>query len=259
MKESGEQEAQHRVGDNHQPVAADRCDAELLEQTCAASRHQRAKRGCDRSDQRVPRQRLGAIAIRHDVRHRRLLDREERADFVTARADHTNGPGHEQETKMAGRGEGEAGRRHEHGTDDQHAPTSNAVGARRQRQRHDGVADQRQRQEQSGLCFIQADADEIEHEHDRQRPVREEPDKTGGEEQPPVSRQMSENDRQPLRSLDRVDVDHLNAAVLDDGARHRHLLAQLIEQKRATWSLDTAGWETPSDPSPAVSGFCAGR
>ena len=88
-----------------------------------------------------------------------------------------------------GGGEDEPGRRHQQRADDQHAAAAEAIGARGEKQRDDRVADERQRQQQAGLRLAQADADQVEHQHDRERAVREQADEPGGEQQPAVARQ----------------------------------------------------------------------
>ena len=76
---------------------------------------------------------------------------------------------------------------HQHRADDQHAAASDPIGARREGQRDDGVADERQGQQQAGLRLAQSDADQVEHQHDGQRSVREQADESRGEEQPRVT------------------------------------------------------------------------
>ena len=53
--------------------------------------------------------------------------------------------------------------------------------------RHDRVAGERQRQQHAGLRFAQPDADQVEHQHDGQGTVREQPDEAGREKQPAVT------------------------------------------------------------------------
>ena len=95
-------------------------------------------------------------------------------------------PASNEQPELAGGREDEPGRGHQQRADDQHAPAADAIGARREEQRDDGVADERQRQQQAGLRLAQPEADQIEHQHDRQRAVREQPDEARGEQQPAV-------------------------------------------------------------------------
>ena len=92
--------------------------------------------------------------------------------------------GDDQQPQLAGRRERQARRRHQRGADDQHPPPADPIGARRERQRHDRVADSVRVSSRPVCDSRQADADEIEHQHDRQRAVREQPDEPGGEQQP---------------------------------------------------------------------------
>ena len=126
--------------------------------------------------------------IGHDVRERRLLDRQKRSDFVAARADDADGAGERRAARDACV---------EAKTSPAAAISSAPTISIRRRpirsarvvriQRDDGVADERQRQQQAGLRFAQAEADQIEHQHHRQRAVGEQPDESRGEQQPAIA------------------------------------------------------------------------
>ena len=102
------------------------------------------------------------------------------------------GAGEDEQPEVDGGGKHEPRRGHQQRADDQHPPAAEPIGAGRQEQRHDGVADERQRQQQADLRFGQAEADQIEHQHDRQRAVREQPDESRGEQQPAIAIEMGE-------------------------------------------------------------------
>ena len=62
-----------------------------------------------------------------------------------------------------------------------------AVGARRQPQRQDGIAEERQRQDQADGQRVQAGSREVQHEDDRQEAVGEQAERAKGEEDAAVA------------------------------------------------------------------------
>ncbi len=61
-----------------------------------------------------------------------LLDRQERPDFIAARADHANRAGENQEEEVARQGEGQACGGHQAGADDERPPPSEPIGVGRE-------------------------------------------------------------------------------------------------------------------------------
>ena len=78
---------------------------------------------------------------------------------------------------------------------DEHAPAPEPIGPRGEVQRHDRVTGERQRQERADARFAQAGAHQVEDQDDRHRSVREQPDESGGEQQPSVPGQVPEAGR----------------------------------------------------------------
>ena len=150
----------------------------------------RAERGCQRPRERVPGKHFGSDPIGHHVGKRGLFNRQKRPHFLTARADDANGPCEHEEPEIPCRCEDEPRGRHERRTDNQHAAASDPIGASREEKRDDGVAGKRQRQQHAGLRLAQSDANQVEHQNDGQRAIREQPDESRGEEQPPVTGEM---------------------------------------------------------------------
>ncbi len=101
------------------------------------------------------------------MRERRLFDREKRAHFVATGTNHTDRTGNYQKNEVARAREGEPRGGHQNGSHDQHAPPSHTVGACREIERDDGIADERQREKNPGLRFAQANADQVENQDDR--------------------------------------------------------------------------------------------
>ena len=95
-----------------------------------------------------------------------------------------------------GEGERQARGRHQRRADDQHPPSADAIGARRQVQRDERVADERRREQDPDLGLVEPDAHEIEDEDDRQRAVGEESDESRGEEQPGIPIQYAKDGEQ---------------------------------------------------------------
>src|SRR5580765_2806495 len=118
-------------------------------------------------------------------------------------------------------GKNEAGRGHQEGADDEHAPAADAIGACGQIQRNDRVPDEGKREQQSRLRFAQSEANQIEDEHDGKRTVSEQASKTRGEEQPRVARQNFQRFRHsqvdilvlllPPTQVEKIDAEKLAA------------------------------------------------
>ena len=129
------------------------------------------------------------VAIGDHVRERRLLDRQERPDLLSARADHAD-------RRRERRGSTSC-RVKANTTPAAVISTAPTMSIRRRPTRSARVVRYSEttvsptsveREQQTGLRLTQAEADEVEDQHDRQRAVREQPDETGGEQQPPVWR-----------------------------------------------------------------------
>src|SRR5262249_22442194 len=72
----------------------------------AGSRRERARQG-------VPRKHVGPVAGCHDMGQCCLLDRQKRADFVSARADHSDRGGNQQPHEAVARGKHHTSRSHQ--------------------------------------------------------------------------------------------------------------------------------------------------
>ena len=124
-----------------------------------------------------------------DLRQGRLLDREERADLVAARTDHSDRGGQQQEPVGAREDEDNAGRRHQQRAGNEHSPAPVPVRPAAQPERHAGVSQQGQREQPRDRGLRQAEFHEVQHEHDRDQPVAEESTGPGHEEQAAVVHQ----------------------------------------------------------------------
>ena len=89
--------------------------------------------------------------------------------------------------QLPGGREDDAGRRHQPGAEDEGPAAAEAVGAGGQNEGDDGIADEGGRQQQPGVRFVDAEADQIEHQHDRQGAVGEQTDEPRHEQQPCVA------------------------------------------------------------------------
>ena len=151
------------------------------------ARGERPARRRDGADECVPPEYIRPCSFTDGAAQRRLLNGKKRPDLLTARAQHADGGSRQQQPELCGRHKHQACRGHQHGADNQHAAASEAVGVRRDRKRHRRVAKESQCEQHAGLCGRQAHLDEVEHEHDRQRPVGKQTDEARREEKPPVS------------------------------------------------------------------------
>ena len=140
-----------------------------------------------RSHQVVPSEHRGPLPVGDELRQGSLFDRQERADFVATGTDHADRGGDQEPPKVFGDGEDDPSQKHQHGTEDQHFAPSDSIRRGGNPQRDGGVAQQRQRQQQSHSLVIQANRFEVQHQHDRQEAVGEQPDAAGGKKPPTVS------------------------------------------------------------------------
>jgi len=120
------------------------------------------------------------------VRESSLLDRQEWANLVAARADHTDRCGNDQQCVVARQGKKDAGEQHQPGANDQHTPPTDAVSIGRDPQRDQGITDKRQCEKQADLCLAQPHLHQVEHEHDRQEAIGKQTYDACTKEQPSI-------------------------------------------------------------------------
>ena len=186
-------------------------------------------------------------SIGHHVGERGLLDRQERSDLVAARTDDANRSRQQENPEIRGRCERQPRGRHEQRAGEKHSPAPDSVRSSRDRQGDDGVTDQRQREQHTHLLFAEAEGYQVEHEHDRQRPVREQPDEPRCKEQPGVAGQVREDDahrRRSLHSSDRL-FQQARRRAKPDRARD---LSRSIELEHVRVSAVVTGSRTGEPP-----------
>jgi hypothetical protein len=194
-KQDGQDHAERSVQHHYRSVTVHRRHDRFLQHARGGASGQRAERGRQRSRERVPGEYVGSGPIGRDVRQRGLLDRQKRPDLLTARTDDAYGPRKHEEPETPCGCEDQPRSGHKHRADHQHAAPSDPIGARREDKRDDGIANERQGQQHAGLRLAQSDANQVEHQYDGQRPVREQPDESRGEEQPRITSETLQCDR----------------------------------------------------------------
>jgi hypothetical protein len=60
------------------------------------------------------------------------------------------------------------------------------------------IARKRKREDKTALCFREPESDQVEHQNDRERAVREQPCESSDEEKPPVTSQGLERNRNQI-------------------------------------------------------------
>ena len=133
------------------------------------------------------------------MRQRRLFDGQERTDFVSARTDHANCPRDDQKEQIPRRSERHACPGHENRAGEERAPSPHPVGTRGEQEGHRDIARKRQRHQHSYLRFRVAETHQVEHEDNRQRSVRKEPDKARKEQHYRVPWQHAERNRKKVQ------------------------------------------------------------
>ena len=186
-RERGEQEREEhsdpRVAREHHAVGVDLREPAELEQARDPAAGERPERRRDRAGHAVPGEQARAIAVERQLREGGLLDREEGTDLAPARADHADDRGEDEHPGLAGPEEDETSRRHEEGAEQEHAPAPHAVGAGGDPQGDRGVSEKRGSEEEARRGPVEPDRAQVEHEHDRERAVGEEPRDSRGEQQ----------------------------------------------------------------------------
>ena len=110
-----------------------------------------------------------------------LLDGEERADLVAARADDTDDCGGHQNRHIARDDKHHAGAQHQQCAEDQGALPAKAIRRGGKPERDARIARESQRKEQTYLRFGQADLDKIKRQNDGKESVTEKTNDTRGE------------------------------------------------------------------------------
>ncbi len=141
----------------------------------------------------VPGEDGSSLRGRNYLRKGGLFDGKERAHLIAAGTDDADGGGDDEEQRVRGQRESDARARHQGGSGDEHFAAPDAIGLGGQDERDGGIAEQGEGKQEAGLLFAQAQAGEVEDEDYRQRPIREQAQKTGGEEQASVVGQRMVN------------------------------------------------------------------
>jgi len=136
-----EQEPEYRVENDDRAIAGRRIGRRVQEKLRRPPGGQRTRRRGNRTSQRVPAVDFRPPSIGHERRQRRLLNREERSHFLSARTDHADGCRQQQRPEMRRHRHDDAGARHEEGATDEHPSTPHAIGTRRDEKRQRGVAE----------------------------------------------------------------------------------------------------------------------
>ena len=185
-------EADRCVADDDRPIRV------CLGEPCGEHRLGREP-GCQRPDRRgdvadevVPGEDGRPALIRRRLAERGLLDGEERPDLVAGRADDPDGGREDQERNPARGNERDPGDHHQERPGEEDPPAPEPVGAGRQPERDDRVADERQGQDDPDREWVEAERDQVEDEDDRQRAVGEHSEDPAGEQEAPVAVEASE-------------------------------------------------------------------
>jgi hypothetical protein len=122
----------------------------------------------------------------------------EKAHFIAARTDNPDRARNDQEEQISCGRKGQTRGRHENGTDDQNPPPANPVRPGCQHEGNHHVARKRQRENQTALRFREPESNQVEHQNDRERPVRKQTRKARDKQKPPITSQALEGHRNQI-------------------------------------------------------------
>jgi hypothetical protein len=129
----------------------------------------------------------GASVIRDQLRQRRLLDGQKRADFAAAGTDNADDRRQGDPHRIGGEEKDQAGQDHQGCSKQQHILAANPVGHQGHPEGNQDIAGERGGENGPDPGCAQAGGGEIEPENDRNEAVGEQPGYSGGKEQDNVT------------------------------------------------------------------------
>ena len=164
--------AEQRVEQEHRLERGGLRHAERGERLGAAGGEGAGGRG-ERADQAVAGEDGGAPRIGRRLGQHRLLQRHEDADAPGRRIDGAEERQRRDGGEASGGGEAEAGRRHQHGGEQQQAVRIGARACDANPDRHQGGAEQGDRRDRAHLGGAEAERDEVDRQQHRDQAVAE--------------------------------------------------------------------------------------